>query len=85
VNIRFNGKTVEVKQINTYAGRCRLNDLIVGPQGILLKVVTVQPDCPVWESNRKTFTAMLVQTEDGISIPLRPSGKISVLRPRKTR
>lgn len=85
MNVKFNGKSMEVRQLNTYAGKTRLNDLIVGPQGILLKVVTVQTDCPVWESNRKTFTAMLVQTEDGIQIPLRPSGKISILRPRKTR
>lgn len=84
MKINYAGKVIDCRQVETYATRLRINDFLVGPGGVLLKVLTVQPGCPVWESNRRTKTAVLVETEDHTKIPLSEfSTSVKVLRPRK--
>ena len=84
MNIKFNGSVIKCRQVETYATRLRINDFLVGPNGVLLKVLTVQPHCPMWESNRKQFTAVLVETEDHTKIPLRDfADMVKVLRPSR--
>lgn len=84
MKIKFSGEVLNCKQIETYPSRARIGDLLVGPAGRLFKVLTVQPGCPVWESNTKTFCAVLVESETHETIPLRDfAGKVSLLRPRK--
>lgn len=83
MTITFGKVKFECRQVHTYPSRLRIGDMIVGPKGILLRVITVQPGCPCWESNRKTFTAVLLETEDHTVIPIRPENKVTALRPRK--
>lgn len=84
MQIKFADEILECKQIETKPTFLRLGDILTGPEGMLLKVITVQKNCPMWESNRRTFLALLVETEDNTKIPLRNlTGKIEVLRPKK--
>lgn len=84
MNVKFGNKELAVRSVETFPSRLKIDDLLIGPSGMLLKVLTVQPGCPIWESNRATICAVLVETESHTMIPLRNlSGKIKAYRPIK--
>jgi hypothetical protein len=70
VNIKFHDKVLKCRHVKTYPSRFRLGDLLIGPGGMILEVVTVQSDCPIWESKYKTKTAVVFRTESGQIIPI---------------
>ena len=83
MNIQFAGEVLNCRTLETSCGRFKVNDILTGPDGMLLKVVTVQKGCPMWESNRRTFTQLLLETEDHELIPLRaPITNTPVYRPK---
>lgn len=58
----------------------KLGDLIVTPKG-MVRVVTVQKDCPRWEG-RGTKVVVIFETEDGEKVPVNGAfGEWEVLRP----
>lgn len=83
MKIAFRDEILNCKQMVTTPGRIHPGDLMELPEGLLI-VETVQPGCPIWESNREFFCAVLVQTESGTKIPIRnlPSS-VAILRPKK--
>jgi hypothetical protein len=83
VNIRFDNKTVDVRTLDTYPSRFKLGDFIQGPTG-LLKVVTVQSDCPYIENLNHKKTVVIFVDESGQQIPVNGMfGKFQILRPQK--
>lgn len=83
MNIQFDGAVIDVRPVDVYVSHAKIGDILVGPNNRLLRVVTVQTDCPRIDSNRP-FTAILVETEDHTKIPLNGlAGKVHFLRPRK--
>ncbi len=86
MQIQFAGDILECRQIDTEPSRFKLGDIVVGPNGNLLKVITVQKDCPMWESTRRVFTAFLFETETHTKVPVRNlHGTFHVLRPAGVR
>lgn len=84
MNVKFAGDIVNCRSVKTYPSHFRLGDILIGPEGTLLKVVTVQTGCPIWESTTKTKTAVVLETEDGSLVPTTNlSGQYELLRPRK--
>jgi hypothetical protein len=84
MNITFANESLNCRSIETYPSRLKIGDILPGPDGVLLKVLTVQPGCPMWESNRKTFVQLLLETEDHEMIPLRgPENKVEAYRPKR--
>lgn len=84
MNIKFANELLDCRSVQTYPSHFRLGDILIGPEGMLLKVVTVQPNCPIWESSTKTKTAVVLKTEDGQIVPTTDlSGTYSLLRPRR--
>ena len=80
--VKFAEKELQVRAHETYPSRLRPTDLLIGPGGSLLEVLTVQSNCPIWESNRTTICAVLVRTEQNKLIPLNGvlSGKVKIYR-----
>ncbi len=68
--IKFRDQVLRCRNLKTYPSRFKLGDLILGPGGQLLEVVTVQRDCPIWESNHKTKTAVVFLTENKQLVPV---------------
>jgi hypothetical protein len=84
VNIVFKDEKIDARVIKAYPRKFKLGDFIVGPTGELLKVVTVQNNCPMWESNTKTKTVVIFKSAADVLIPVNGlSGLFDVLRPRK--
>ncbi len=82
--ILFAGNILKCRNVKTYPSRFRLGDILVGPNGTLLKVVTVQSGCPVWEDSRKTKTAVVFELQDRTIVPVpEMHGQYNVLRPKK--
>ena len=70
------------RQIETKPSRFRIGDIISGPMGMLLKVLTVQVGCPVWESNHHFTTAVFLENENNLEIPIQDmQGTYTVYRP----
>lgn len=70
MNIKFRGKIESCRRISTTPGRFKLGDIVMGPNGMLLEVKTVQRDCPVWESNNRSKCVVVFETEDGTCVPV---------------
>lgn len=84
MNIRFGNKTVDARIVRTYPSKFKLGDFIIGPSGEPLEIVTVQKDCPLWESNTKTKTVVIFKSATGTIIPVNGlSGVFEVMRPRR--
>jgi hypothetical protein len=82
VNIRFGNKTVDARIVRTYPSKFRLGDFIL-VNGEPIEVVTVQKDCPLWESPTKTKTVVIFKTAAGNIIPVNGlSGVFEVMRPK---
>lgn len=83
MNVRFDNENLTVKPVTTSPGRFRFNDLLVGPDGILLKVVSVCHNAPTWESNFKTKCVVLLETENHVRFVVDSlTGKYNVMRPK---
>jgi hypothetical protein len=83
VNIRFNNEAVDVRTLETYPSKFKLGDIIQGPEGMLLKVATVQNDVPYFENLAKKKTVVIFNTESGVQVPINGMfGKYKVMRPR---
>lgn len=83
MNVTFAGQEVNVKRVETFPSRFKLNDFLVGPNGMLLKVVTVQRDCPYFENLNRSKTVVILETESGARVPINGMfGKYSILRRR---
>lgn len=82
--VSFKGKTFEVRTCEgVLPTRLKPNDFIM-VQGQMVRVETVQPNCPVWESNRATKLMVLFETESGVKFPVdNLSGTYDVLRIKK--
>lgn len=87
MRIEFQNLVLDCRSIQVNARKLKLNDLIeVEDTGNLLKVVTVQNDCPVWESNTRLKCAIVVESEDHSIIPVSDvQGTFHVYRPVKHR
>lgn len=82
MNITFADKVIKCRTVKTCPSKFKLRDLLIGPGGTLLQVVTVQKDCPIWEDSRKTKTAVVFETEDHTIVPVSEMhGYYEVLRP----
>lgn len=82
MNVKFGDKTMNVRSKMVMPTRFKLNDLLVGPNGTLLQVVTVQTGCPIWESNRRTKCVIVLKSALGTLIPTdNLAGHYQVLRP----
>ena len=82
--ISFAGKQYDVRSIQIEPGRLRLGDIILGPGGNLLLVQTIQRNCPIWESNRRTESHYILETDSHEIVPVRTlPPKMKVFRPRK--
>lgn len=83
MNIMFKDKSIEARVVKAPPRKFKLGDFLVGPTGELLQVVTVQPDCPLWESNTRTKTVVIFKTAAGTIIPVNGlNGTFEILRPR---
>lgn len=83
MNLQYGNETINAKIVKTYPRKFKLGDFILGPDGNALKVVTVQNDVPIWESNSKTKTIVIFKTAAGMVVPVNGmSGLFEVLRPR---
>lgn len=71
MQITFEGQKLDVRSLDVKPGRLRIGDILLGPNGMLLKTVTVQKGCPVWESNVRTENHYIFETEDHQLIPVR--------------
>lgn len=82
--ISFAGEKLDCRQKRVLAGQIKTQDIVQMPGGILVKCVTKQANCPIFESNTKTVTVYLFETETGVKFPARElSGEYTVLRRRK--
>ena len=83
MNVKFGDQELNVRSVKTEPTKFRINDLLVGPDGMLLKVVTVQTGCPIWESNHKSKCVVIFENALGMVIPANGlSGQFQILRPR---
>jgi hypothetical protein len=83
MNVKFGNETIDAKVIKATPRKFKLGDLIVVPGGETLRVVTVQKDIPLWESNTKTKTVVIFKSAAGTIIPVNGLfGMFDVLRPR---
>ena len=83
-DITFAGQLLQCRKVHTYPSRFKLGDILIGPGGNLLKVVTVQCNIPVWEDNHKVKTAVVFETQDKTIVPVPGiNGVFDILRPRK--
>lgn len=82
MNITFGNKVINCRAVpNTLPSKFKLDDIILLKGGTPVKVVTVQRDCPVWESNRACKTVVIFQDADGQLIPINGiSGFYTVMR-----
>jgi hypothetical protein len=81
VNIRFDNKAVDVRTLETYASKFRIGDFIQGPDGNMLKVVTVQSSVPYIENLNHTKTVVILVDESGSLIPVNGMpGKYRIFR-----
>lgn len=80
--VKFDDQEIQVRRVKILPSHLKIDDFIEGPGGSLLRVLTVQCDCPIWESNHKTILAVLVETEQHAKIPLNGvlSGKVRIYR-----
>jgi hypothetical protein len=83
VNIRFDNKAVDVRTLETYPSRFHVGDYIQGPDGTMLKIVTVQKDVPYFEDLSKKKTVVVLVNESGSLIPINGMfGKHRIYRER---
>lgn len=83
MNVSFGTETINARHMDVATGSIRNGDLI-HLNGELLRVLTVQRDCPMWESNRRTFTMFTCQDADNHMIPVRDLyGVVEIFRPKK--
>lgn len=84
MNVRFADEIINCRSVNCMPSKFKLGDILVGPNGILLKVVTVQKDCPIWESTHRTKCAVVFELQDRTIVPVpEMHGQYNVLRPKK--
>lgn len=78
--VKFAGQTINVRSKEVLPSRMKCNDLVM-VKGAMLKLVTVQHGCPIWESNTRTDSVYLFETESGAKVPVRNlAGKFTVMR-----
>jgi ASC-1-like (ASCH) protein len=83
MNIKFGERFVNARHMDLATGSVKTGDLIHF-NGELLEVVTVQRDCPMWESTRRTFTMFTCKDASQHMVPIRDLyGVVEVFRPKK--
>jgi hypothetical protein len=83
VNVKFGDHFVNAKHMDVATGSIRNGDLL-NLNGEILEVVTVQRDCPMWESRRRTFTMFTCKDAEQHMVPIRDLyGVVEIFRPRK--
>ena len=70
MNIKYRGEIRKVRRLSTTPGRFKLGDIVMGPDGILLEVKTVQRHCPIWESTNRSKCVVIFETESGACVPV---------------
>lgn len=84
MNIKYGNEMIQARMVKTYPSKFRIGDFLLGPDGTPLKVVTVQSQCPLWESQTKTKTVVIFQRADGMIVPVNGmQGVFSILRPKR--
>lgn len=82
MNIRFGDQLLNCRQLTTYPSRFKLGDIVLGPNGILLKVVTVQT-VPYFEDLNKYKTVVIFETANHEVIPVNGlTGQFNLFRPK---
>lgn len=69
-SIRFRDEDIRVRNIHTRPSRFKLGDILLGPGGMMLKVVTVQPAVPYIENINHYKTVVIFETEDKQLVPV---------------
>lgn len=83
MKIKFADETINVRERIVDPGRIRPNDFIQ-VESVLVKCITRQGGCPIWESNR-LVVVYLFETETGARFSMRDlKGKYSVLRKKRS-
>ena len=83
MNIKFRGNVLDCRKVVTSPGRFRLGDIVLGPEGNLLEVKTIQKDCPIFESMTRTKCVVVFETESGACVPVNGiAGTFTVFRRR---
>lgn len=83
MNIKFGNEVIDARHLSLATGSVRNGDLLV-VNGKGYRVITIQRDCPIWESNKRTITMFTVEDEEKHVIPMRDIyGVVEVFRPRK--
>lgn len=81
--IQFGTKAIDTRHMDVATGSIRNGDLI-HVNGELLEVLTIQRDCPMWESNRRTFTMFTCKDASNHTLPVRDLyGVVEIFRPKK--
>lgn len=81
MNIRFDNEAVDVRSVQTYPSRFKIGDYIQGPDGSMLRVVTVQSGVPYFENLNHTKTVVILADGSGSLIPINGMfGKHTVYR-----
>ena len=69
MTITFDGETLETNLLRLRPHFIKLGDFVLY-QGSLMKVITIQRDCPSISSHRKVFTMFTLQTREGKVVPV---------------
>lgn len=82
--VKFQGKVTDCRPLVTTPGRFKLGDLMIGPDGMILEVATVQRGVPIWESNRYCKCVVIFRDETNDIIPVHGMrGEHRIYRPKK--
>lgn len=81
--IQYGDQSIDARMVKAPPRKFKLGDYLIGPDGNVLQVVTVQPDIPIWESNHKTKTVVIFKSAAGTIIPVNGlSGTFEIMRPK---
>lgn len=77
-------QTINVREVDVNPEQISLHDWLLH-NGEFLRVVTIQKDCPRWDSS-SPFTMWTCETEDGKIVPVRDlRGRQKVLKKNRAR
>lgn len=83
MNLKYRGEIISVTTKTLYPGKFNIGDIVLGPAGILLEVLTVQSDCPVFSKYNPNSSkcVVILETEDHTMLPINGmSGQYNVYR-----
>lgn len=84
--VKFRNQLVNCRALTTTPGRFKIGDLVIGPDGMILEVATVQTHVPIWESNYHSKCVVIFRTEDDDLIPVHGiTGPETIYRPRQSK